>query len=174
MAESTSQFTMTIDGQPASSPQTLKVVNPATGLVFAEVPDCTPEQLDVAMRGAQRAFAGWKDDYEQRRAVMYACADALEANAAEVGRLATMEQGMPLAGGTVVLKPSPFTPVVTLRMGEVLRDIVPAGVLNIVSGGSGLGSEMGLWSIYAYTDPQTVFRTRAQVIKKGAEQAAGA
>ena len=33
-------------------------------------------------------------------AVMYACADALEANAEELGRLATMEQGMPLASGT--------------------------------------------------------------------------
>jgi hypothetical protein len=32
---------------------------------------------------------------------------------------------------------------------------------------------MGLWSIYAYTDPQTVFRTRAQAIKKGAGEAAG-
>ena len=39
---------------------------------------------------------------------------------------------------------------------------------------SGLGSEMGLWSIYAYTDPQTVFRTRSQVIKKGAGEAPGA
>jgi acyl-CoA reductase-like NAD-dependent aldehyde dehydrogenase len=36
---------------------------------------------------------------------------------------------------------------------------------------SGLGSEMGLWSIYAYTDPQTVFRTRSQVVKKGAGEA---
>ena len=36
---------------------------------------------------------------------------------------------------------------------------------------SGLGSEMGLWSIYAYTDPQTVYRTRAQVVKKGAGEA---
>jgi hypothetical protein len=36
---------------------------------------------------------------------------------------------------------------------------------------SGLGSEMGLWSIYAYTDPQTVFRTRSQVVKKGADEA---
>jgi acyl-CoA reductase-like NAD-dependent aldehyde dehydrogenase len=36
---------------------------------------------------------------------------------------------------------------------------------------SGLGSEMGLWSIYAYTDPQTVYRTRSQVIKKGAGEA---
>jgi hypothetical protein len=36
---------------------------------------------------------------------------------------------------------------------------------------SGLGSEMGLYSIYAYTDPQTVYRTRAQVVKKGASEA---
>src|ERR1700733_12107287 len=95
-----SQYTMTIGEQPASSPGTLKVVNPATGEVFAEVPDCTREQLDVAMESAQRAFRAWRDDYEKRRAVMYACADALEANAEELGRLATMEQGMPLANGT--------------------------------------------------------------------------
>ena len=200
------EFTMTIDGQAVTSPGTLKVINPATGEVFAEVPDCTREQLDVAMRSAQRAFATWKDDYEKRRAVMYACADALEANAEELGRLATMEQGMPLAAGvagvhgaarnfrwyadleipritvqdddaalievvrrpigviaaikpwnvpigmavntiapafragcTVVLKPSPYTPVVTVAMGEILREIVPAGVLNIVSGGNELG-----------------------------------
>jgi acyl-CoA reductase-like NAD-dependent aldehyde dehydrogenase len=204
-----SEFTMTIDGQAVTSPGTLKVINPATGEVFAEVPDCTREQLDVAMESAQRAFRTWKDDYEKRRAVMYACADALEANADELGRLATMEQGMPLAAGvagvlgsarnfryyadldipritvqdddaalievvrrpigviaaikpwnvpigmavntiapafragcTVVLKPSPYTPVVTVAMGEVLRDIVPAGVLNIVSGGNELGQWM--------------------------------
>jgi Aldehyde dehydrogenase family len=37
---------------------------------------------------------------------------------------------------------------------------------------SGLGSEMGLWSIYAYTDPQTVYRTRSQEIKKGTGEGA--
>jgi delta 1-pyrroline-5-carboxylate dehydrogenase len=83
-----SQYTMTIDGQPVSSPRTLTVINPATGEVFAEVPDCTREQLDAAMQSAQRAFGGWKDDYEKRRAVMYACADALEADAERLGRLA--------------------------------------------------------------------------------------
>jgi acyl-CoA reductase-like NAD-dependent aldehyde dehydrogenase len=46
------------------------------------------------------------------------------------------------AGCTVVLKPSPFTPVVTLRMGEILRDLVPAGALNVVSGGNELGQQM--------------------------------
>jgi acyl-CoA reductase-like NAD-dependent aldehyde dehydrogenase len=36
---------------------------------------------------------------------------------------------------------------------------------------SGLGSEMGLWSIYAYTDPQTVFCTRSETVKKGSPEA---
>ena len=44
-----------------------------------------------------------------------------------------------LAGNTVVLKPSPFTPLATLKLGEILRDVVPAGVLNIVSGNDALG-----------------------------------
>lgn len=44
-----------------------------------------------------------------------------------------------LAGNTVVLKPSPFTPLATLKLGEVLRDVVPAGVVNVVSGGDALG-----------------------------------
>jgi acyl-CoA reductase-like NAD-dependent aldehyde dehydrogenase len=37
-----------------------------------------------------------------------------------------------LAGNTVVVKPSPFTPLSTLRLGEILRDVLPAGVLNVV------------------------------------------
>jgi acyl-CoA reductase-like NAD-dependent aldehyde dehydrogenase len=160
-----SQYTMTIDGQPVSSPGTLKVINPATGEVFAEVPDAAREQLDVAMESAQRAFQGWKDDYEQRRAVMHACADALEANAAELGRLATMEQGMPLAAGVAGVHGSARN----FRWYADL-DIPPFAGMKW----SGLGSEMGLWSIYAYTDPQTVFRTRSQVIKKGAGEAPGA
>jgi acyl-CoA reductase-like NAD-dependent aldehyde dehydrogenase len=47
-----------------------------------------------------------------------------------------------LAGNTMVLKPSPFTPLVTLRLGELLRDVLPPGVLNIVSGGDALGPLM--------------------------------
>ena len=47
-----------------------------------------------------------------------------------------------LAGNTVVLKPSPFTPLATLRLGEILRDVLPAGVLNVVSGGDALGAWM--------------------------------
>lgn len=46
-----------------------------------------------------------------------------------------------LAGNTMVLKPSPYTPLTTLRLGELLLDILPPGVLNIVSG----GNELGQW-----------------------------
>jgi acyl-CoA reductase-like NAD-dependent aldehyde dehydrogenase len=44
-----------------------------------------------------------------------------------------------LTGNTVVLKPSPFNPLGALALGQVLRDIVPPGVLNVVSGPDPLG-----------------------------------
>lgn len=47
------------------------------------------------------------------------------------------------AGNTLVLKPSPFTPLSTLRFGEILREILPPGVLNIVSG----GDQVGRWLV---------------------------
>jgi acyl-CoA reductase-like NAD-dependent aldehyde dehydrogenase len=47
-----------------------------------------------------------------------------------------------LAGNTLVLKPSPFTPLTTLKVGELLRDVFPPGVVNIVSGGDELGARM--------------------------------
>ena len=47
-----------------------------------------------------------------------------------------------LAGNTMVIKPSPFTPLATLKVGELLRDVVPPGVVNVVSGGDQLGAWM--------------------------------
>lgn len=47
-----------------------------------------------------------------------------------------------VAGNTVILKPSPFTPLTTLRVGEIARAILPAGVLNVISGGDQLGPLM--------------------------------
>lgn len=46
------------------------------------------------------------------------------------------------AGCTVVLKPSPYTPLSSLRFGELVRDALPLGVLNVVSGNDSLGSLM--------------------------------
>lgn len=44
-----------------------------------------------------------------------------------------------LAGNTMVVKPSPFTPLTMLRIGQLVADLLPPGVLNIVSGGDRLG-----------------------------------
>ena len=46
------------------------------------------------------------------------------------------------AGNTLVLKPSPFTPLTTLRAAELLQSALPPGVFNVVSGGDGLGAAM--------------------------------
>lgn len=40
-----------------------------------------------------------------------------------------------LAGNTMILKPSPYTPLTTLRTGELFSDVLPPGVLNVISGG---------------------------------------
>jgi acyl-CoA reductase-like NAD-dependent aldehyde dehydrogenase len=53
---------------------------------------------------------------------------------------------MPLAsalytGNAVVLKPSPYTPLCTLKLAALMRDIFPPGVVNILAG----GDELGRW-----------------------------
>ena len=200
---------MTIDGAPAAAETTFGVINPATGDVFDQAPECTRQQLDTAMQAAATAFRTWRLDETARRNLLGACADAITAHADELARMLTQEQGKPLAkaageiagaakwfsytarleipvevaldndrvrvevrrrpygvvaaitpwnypvslavwkiapallaGNTMVLKPSPFTPLATLRLGEILRDVLPTGVLNVVSGGDALGAWM--------------------------------
>jgi acyl-CoA reductase-like NAD-dependent aldehyde dehydrogenase len=47
-----------------------------------------------------------------------------------------------LAGNTLVLKPSPYTPLCMLKIGELFREIFPPGVFNVISGGDELGPWM--------------------------------
>lgn len=47
-----------------------------------------------------------------------------------------------VAGNTIVVKPSPFTPLCTLKLGELCREFLPPGVFNVVSGGDDLGRWM--------------------------------
>ena len=44
-----------------------------------------------------------------------------------------------LTGNTVVIKPAPTTPLNALLLGELLKDIVPAGVVNIVGDAGDIG-----------------------------------
>lgn len=46
------------------------------------------------------------------------------------------------AGNTVLLKPSPFTPLATRLLGSVLSDALPEGVLTIVTGREPLGARL--------------------------------
>jgi acyl-CoA reductase-like NAD-dependent aldehyde dehydrogenase len=200
---------MTIYGSPAPAGQTFAVINPATGRVHEQAPDCSPEQLDAAFAAAARAYRDWKTNESVRRELMLAAAQAMFAAADDIGAILVAEQGKPLAdaraevigagvwlkyfarlempreviqdderaftevvrrplgvvaaitpwnypvmlaawkiapallaGNTMVLKPSPFTPLATLRMGEILAEVLPPGVLNVVSGGDDLGRRM--------------------------------
>ena len=47
-----------------------------------------------------------------------------------------------VVGNTMVLKPSPYTPLCTLWFGELAQAVLPRGVLNVVSGGNELGEAM--------------------------------
>ena len=204
-----SDFVMSIGGDTVPAAESFGVVNPATGEVFAEAPECTRQQLDAAFDAASKAQRDWKLDESARRQTLLTMADVLMASAAELAPVLTSEQGKPLgdanievfaaaiwcqyfanletppqviqddaqarvevvprpigvvaaitpwnfpltlafwkiapallAGNTMVLKPSPFTPLTTLKVGELLRDVLPAGVLNVVSGGDDLGAWM--------------------------------
>ena len=44
-----------------------------------------------------------------------------------------------MAGNTVVMKPSPYTPLSLLLTCELLREVLPAGVMNIVAGDDDIG-----------------------------------
>src|SRR5882757_4175234 len=205
---------MTIDGKAVKGSKSTGVINPATGQVFAEVPDCSKAELDLAMDAAQRAYPAWSRDFAARRKCLNDIAASLMQPPEGLARTLTMEQGKPLdkaaqevmltsmwcgytasldipaevlvdndagkieirrkpigvvaaitpwnyplmlamwkiapallAGNTVVLKPSPYTPMSTLMLGEILREIVPPGVLNVVSGGDGLGAMMTSHSV---------------------------
>jgi acyl-CoA reductase-like NAD-dependent aldehyde dehydrogenase len=47
-----------------------------------------------------------------------------------------------VAGNTMILKPSPYTPLCTLWFGELAQKVLPPGVLNVISGGNDLGQWM--------------------------------
>jgi acyl-CoA reductase-like NAD-dependent aldehyde dehydrogenase len=47
-----------------------------------------------------------------------------------------------LAGNTVLLKPSPLTPLSSLRMGELLAEVLPPDVFAVVTGGGEVGTAL--------------------------------
>jgi len=196
-----------INGRLEDGDLTMKVINPATAQEEFDCPRATIEQLDRAVAAAKAAFPAWsRTAIAQRKAVLLKMADIIEANATELARLLTQEQGKPigdatgevhgaaaffryftsldlparvlqesdgarieahrrplgvigaiipwnfplilmafkippalLAGNTVVVKPAATTPMATLRLYELVKDVVPAGVINVVADANDLG-----------------------------------
>ena len=96
-----SDFNLLIDGKMVPGDQTMPVLNPATEEVLAQCPRASKDQLDAAVAAAKAAFPAWAaTPIEERRRLVIKMADAIEANANELARLLTSEQGKPLADAT--------------------------------------------------------------------------
>ena len=47
-----------------------------------------------------------------------------------------------ITGNCIIVKPSPFTPLCSLKLGELCKSLLPPGVFNTISGGDELGKWM--------------------------------
>lgn len=78
--------------------KTFEVINPATGELITSVPDMGREETKQAIIAANDAFASWKKQTAgHRSALLRRWYDLMIANADELARLLTTEQGKPLA-----------------------------------------------------------------------------
>jgi len=74
-----------------------------------------------------------------------------------------------VAGNTIVLKPAPTTPVTTLRLGALIKDIVPAGVVNIIADENDLGPYLTSHPDVAKVSFTGSVETGKKIMKSGAE-----
>jgi len=83
--------------QPASGGT--EIFDPATGDLVGRVAEGTAEDLDAAVASAKAAQPGWdKLGHEERKRLLNAAADNIEANAEALAQLLSREQGKPLNG----------------------------------------------------------------------------
>jgi 4-(gamma-glutamylamino)butanal dehydrogenase len=88
------------EGVDAASGETFDSLAPATGEVLASVSACGPEDVDRAVAAARAAFekGTWRDlAPAERKRVLFAFADLIEANAAEIARIDSIDAGKPIA-----------------------------------------------------------------------------
>ncbi len=82
----------------AAAHEELEVVNPATEETVDSVTAGSPEDIELAVATAKRAFAEWsKTDVEKRGAIIAKAADLVQASAKDLAATLTSEQGKPIA-----------------------------------------------------------------------------
>jgi acyl-CoA reductase-like NAD-dependent aldehyde dehydrogenase len=186
--------------------------DPSTGLVLAEVPTASADQVATAVAAARAANPGWAAlTLEERAGLLSEVAGALEAMGEDLVLLESIDSGNPLsstrrdlglmirylrawpalaagevgrasrpgadmlsivthepygvvgriiafnhpslfalggsifalmAGNCVVVKAAPQTPLATLALGRAVQDVLPPGVLNLISGGAATGDAL--------------------------------
>jgi len=92
-----SDYRLLINGQLVAGDSTMDVVNPANEQVLAVCPRASEAQLNQAVAAAKAAFPAWSArSIDERRQVVNAIADVIQANANELAQLLTQEQGKPI------------------------------------------------------------------------------
>ncbi len=82
----------------AAAHEELEVVNPATEETVASVPAGSPEDVELAVATAKRAFAEWsRTDVEKRAAILTKAAGLIQEHAKDLAATLTSEQGKPIA-----------------------------------------------------------------------------
>ena len=95
------KYQLLINGALVDGAGSMPVLNPATEDVLADCPTASPAQLDEAVVAAQAGFEVWKNTpLDTRRAKLGEIADIIEANADDLARILTQEQGKPLEDAT--------------------------------------------------------------------------
>lgn len=96
------QTAMLIDGKwvAAQSGDTLPVINPANEQEIARIPAGGAADIDAAVMAARRSFEQecWSGLHARERArILYRVADLIDENAAMLGKIETLDNGMPLS-----------------------------------------------------------------------------
>lgn len=187
------------------SGNTIDSINPATGEKITSIPLGSKEDVDIAVKSAQKGFKIWsKITPKERQSVLLKIADAIEARFEKFAILEALDAGKPIretrlidipaaidnlryfgaairahsdestfisenilaitsrepigvvgqiipwnfplhmatsklapalaSGNSVVIKPSELTSITILELSKILKDVLPPGVVNIVTG----------------------------------------
>ena len=93
-----SDYKLLINGALVDGDDSFDVINPATEQTVAVSPRASIAQADAAIAAAKAAFPGWSQTpFAERSALLNQLADTMMANAEELARVLTQEQGKPLA-----------------------------------------------------------------------------
>ncbi|MFM9899545.1 MAG: NAD-dependent succinate-semialdehyde dehydrogenase [Polaromonas sp.] len=114
----------------ASDGRRFDVVDPATGLAFASVPDGTAADARAAVAAAQAAFPAWRAlPAKQRAHILKRWNDLIVAHQGDLGRLISREQGKPLAEGLgEVLYAASYVEWFAEETTRIQGEVIPAPV----------------------------------------------